>query len=209
MTQPASSRGMVARLTTGGATTMVRRMLKGPAVVGSGVAFVIGLLAACSAGSGGTTTPVQGTTFTAASYCEQRQARTSKCSNPTGFDSGVVVVDAGASSSSCTKDFECTVAAFANPDAILTCRTNPDCSQSAGDSCQEKAATGSTADRDTCLQRREQCKAEGKSFSDDNCGILPALKPEIAQKILACAQGACDQVSTCFKNVEKEIPGCD
>jgi len=199
---------MVARLTTGGATTMVERMIKWPAVVGTEVAFVIGLLAACSAGSGGTTTPVQGTTFTSASYCEQRQARLSKCSNPTGADSGVVV-DAGVSSSSCTKDFECTVGAFANPDAIFTCKTNPDCTQSSGDSCQEKAATGGTADRDTCLQRREQCRAEGKSFSDDNCAILPALKSAVAQKIVACTQGPCDQVSTCFKNVEKEIPGCD
>lgn len=187
---------------------MVRRMIKGCGVVGMGVTLVVGLLAACSAGSGGTTTPVQGTTFTAQSYCEQRQARLSKCSNPSGIDSGVVV-DAGVSSSSCTKDFECTVGAFANPDAIFTCKTNPDCSQSTGDSCQEKSATGGTGDRDTCLQRREQCKAEGKSFDDDNCQILGALKPAIAQKIVACTQGACDQVSTCVKNVEKEIPGCD
>ena len=188
---------------------MVGRMTKVPALAGMGVAAILGLLAACSAGSGGTTTPVQGTTFTAQSYCEQRQARLSKCSNPTGSDAGVVDAGTTSTSSSCAKDFECTVGAFSNPDAILNCRVNPDCSQSTGDSCQEKSATGGTGDRDTCLQRREQCKAEGKSFSDDNCVILPALKPAIAQKIMACVQGPCDQVSTCVKNAEKEIPGCD
>lgn len=173
--------------------------------VGIVVAMVVAV-AACSAGSG-STTPGNGTGFTSQSYCEQRNARLQKCS-PTfdsGVDSGVVYVN----TSSCTKDYDCIVAAFSNPDAVLNCKVNPDCSQSSGDSCNEKSSSGITTDRDACLKRREECKAQGKSFSDDNCVVLPALKPAVAQKLIACTQGACDQVSDCFKAVEKELPGCD
>lgn len=184
-------------------------MTRARAIWGGSVAAVLVVCvasAACSAGSG-SVTPVPGTGFTAQSYCEQRQARISKCSavpDSGASDAGVTV------STGCQKDFDCIVSAFTNPDAVLSCKVNPDCTQSSGDSCSEKSSSGIATERDACLQRREDCKAQGKSFSDDNCAALPQVKPAIAQKLIACTQGACDQVSSCFKAVvAQEIPACD
>jgi hypothetical protein len=167
----------------------------------------LGSVAACS----GTGSPnVSGVTATESSYCEQRAARSRNCAPDTG-----VVFDAGTStgtSSACAEDFRCVVAIFAYPDAYLSCRSNPDCSASTGDNaCAEKAAQGgSTADRDACLAKRTSCKDSGaKTFDDDTCALLPALKASVARDIMACVQQGCDVIAGCIKNVGEQIPGCD
>ena len=87
-----------------------------------------------------------------------------------------------------------------------------DCSASTGDNaCAEKAAQGgSTADRDACLTKRASCKDTGaKTFDDDTCALLPALKAAAARDIMACVQQGCDLIARCIKNVGEQIPGCD
>jgi len=179
---------------------------------GSGffVFVAVGGVAACTTGTGGSTVP--GVSSTETSYCEQRAARSRSCAPDTGVS--LPPPDAGTTgtSSACAEDFRCAVAIYANPEAYLNCKMNPDCSASTSDkTCNAKASEGvSTRDADACLKKRADCKATGaKTFDDDTCAVIPALNAALAQKVVSCLDQPCDQIEACIKSVGDQILQCN
>jgi hypothetical protein len=167
---------------------------------GSGIAAIV---LACG-GSSSTSSGSGSLAFSAQSYCDQREARSKNCAP----DGAVFVFDRNG----CTKDYECSVALYASPDAYFRCRTNPDCQVSASDDrCQGQAGQGAASPQaDACAKKYAECKAAGgKTFDSDTCPALGAMNASAKPKIYACIEKPCDQISDCIKATAKVIsPSC-
>lgn len=170
------------------------------------------LLVACSSGSGtftGTSSGSSGssggsvaTSYSEDQYCSLRENRTISCvgDGATAFDRA-----------SCQKDYRCHVRISVSPDSYFGCRASKDCAaKSSDDYCMGVAATGrSTPEADACAKKYAECKAAGgKSFSDDNCGIMNALEPGTLSLLAACVAKPCEQIEDCLDATEETIPEC-
>ena len=141
--------------------------------------------------------------------CTQRQKRHDACPYE-GSDKGKPAFD----SAKCSKDYRCTVSVFQTSasDAYFTCQTNQDCSAKVGDTCFDQALQkgSNTEEADVCAKKRAECKAEGKSFSDDYCPQLRVYNADLLEKMMTCIDKPCDQISDCLKStIEAAAPACD
>lgn len=169
------------------------------------VSVLAASLATAFACGGSTGSPAGGTASqTEAQWCDARQSRAAKCA----VDSGVAP---SFDRAKCGREYRCTVAVAAAPDAYFACRTNADCSaKTSGDYCEAQSAVGRTSPgAETCAKKYAECKAAGgATFSDETCS-LAAERDDVAAKVLACVDGPCDQVSDCVKALKKAVaPDC-
>jgi hypothetical protein len=177
-------------------------------VLASVVVAVLGF-AACDSGtssSGGASGGAGVASQTLQTYCDARETRSNQCvpdgSTPTTF-----------SRTRCTSEYNCALAAYANPDAYLTCRTNPDCAASnSDDKCLSQSAGGRVvALSDVCAKKYASCKSQGsKTFDDDTCPLLNAIGDAVNAKLAPCFDKACAEIGDCLESSLKAAANdCD
>jgi hypothetical protein len=152
----------------------------------------------------------QADAYTAQSYCDQSEARSKSCApastSPAPYDR-----------TRCTKEHECAVALFANPDTYLRCLANPDCAASTTD-CFSAAASqpAPVAQMDACVAKYEECKAAERGFTQSVagrnglCGAVSWLNAAMLQQYSACIAKPCDQIKACIAPLAKAAsPACE
>lgn len=140
--------------------------------------------------------------------CEQRKKRYDAC--PSDGNRSKPAFD----SAKCSKDYQCVVSVLQSSaaDEYFKCQTNQDCSAKVGDNCFDQASQkGSNTDEaDVCAKKYAECKASGKSFSDDYCPQIRAYSSDLLSKMMACIDKPCDQISNCLKSTqEAAAPSCN
>lgn len=167
-----------------------------------GVATLASVACGGSSSSGGGS----GTSQTEEGFCASRSSRQTACAPDGG--GGVSF-----SRESCGKDYRCTVAIARAPDAYFACRTQTDCNASTSDdTCLARSAAGvSRPEADTCAKKYASCKAAGgKTFDDELCSALPALRDDVLAKLAPCFDKDCKEVGPCVDATAKAISiDCD
>jgi hypothetical protein len=171
-----------------------------PSIVALGLVLV-----ACSGGSGGGT---GGATTTEDGYCTTKFERAQRCAG----DGGSTITD---NRSLCGSEYRCKVQILANPDSYFACRTNAECSsanEARNKACTTQSAGGATRpESDTCAKKYAACKnAGGKSFDNDTCPELNALRTDVLSKVMPCFEKACNEVGDCVEaTLNAAAPDCN
>jgi hypothetical protein len=156
----------------------------------------------------------------AADGAQDAPADTDAASSPDASSQEKLICDAYASRSACSggaipceADDKCIygkVMLFAAAQVFATCRGAPSCK--GDDFCVAQAGKsvgGAAADQYTqdCVARRTACNG---SFKDDFCSPAVFAYPNAGPGAQACLAEPCDQINTCFANLQaiKDIQAC-
>jgi hypothetical protein len=149
-------------------------------------------MAAC----GGQTSPGTGEDIAAKwrQYCQKESARTTACgSMPT---------------SGCADDAACiqNVLRLGVIDSLTGCLLERTCGAN-DDACFAMAAAPYQADAivsdytTTCLNRHEECRQAGTSFSKDICANAGLFRSDVVQELRTCVVGDCAAIQSCYRAV--------
>lgn len=167
--------------------------------------FSLGLVTSLACSGGSSEVGANGATTSEEGYCSALSRRAQRCT----ADSGVPVTDKRAS---CGKDYRCNVALLSRPDAYFACRTKSECTGAGNEACTAQAAGGAgRPEADTCAKRYASCKsAGGKSFDNDTCPTLSAVRADALARIMPCFDKPCGDIDDCVvATVNAFAPDCD
>ncbi len=169
---------------------------------------VLGLV--LSAACGGGSSNSSATTQTEDAYCQARESRITACAGDSGVSVGSF--DRNDFRRGCGRDYRCAVAVAANPDAYFSCRSNTNCARDTeSDDCLSQSARGIVRpESDVCAKKYASCKAaKEKTFDDDTCAGLNAMRDDVVGKVVACLDRPCGEIEDCVEaTLEAISPDC-